>query len=333
MYKRFLLLSSIIILFLAGCSSKQYYSPKNISSSSSSLLSSSEIVNFNRDGATLKNGTVLTRRGVPKLNLKNGYRFINRTKNGILIANGDGLCKILKNQKSKSIKFSKALLAGTIIGDKLIYLLRDNSFGIYDLSKNSIIFNNKGEKVYSIDARVTNPLKVDKLVVVPLLNGKITILDLKTQKIVKEIFVSTESSLNNIIFLRRFKNSLIVATPHKLISVSNKGRREFVEEISEVALDSKNIFVFSKDGKVSKLDESLTVQDEKKFRFAHFSVSTIYKDRVCMLDKQGYLIVSNKNFTKHKVYEFPEVDGYSFVSGGKIYYNGNKINLNSLNYQ
>ncbi len=332
MYKRFLLLSSIIILILIGCSSKQYYNPKSISSSSSALLSSSTIVDFNRDGATLKDGSVLTKKTLLKLNLKNGYLFINKIKNSILIANGDGICKILKNGKSKTVKFSKALLAGTIIGNKLIYLLRDNSFGIYNLSEDSIVFNNKGEKVYSIDARVTNPLQVDKLVVVPLLNGKIVILDLKTQKIVKEIFISTESSLNNIIFLRRFKNSLIASTPHKLISVSNKGRREFIDEISEVALDNKNIFVFSKDGKVSRLDESLVVQDEKKFRFAHFSVSTLYKDRVCMLDKQGYLIVSNKNFTKYKVYKFPEVEGFSFVSGGKIYYDGNEIELNKLMY-
>jgi len=333
MRNKLLLLSSIIILFLTACSSKQYYSPKHINSSSSSLLSSSTIVSFNEDGATLRNGNVLTKRGELKLNLKkNGFIFINKTKNGIIIANRDGGCQVLKNGKSQSIKFSKALLAGTVIGNNLIYILRDNSFGIYDLSKKSIIYNNNGEKVYSIDARVTNPLQVDKLVVIPLLNGKITILDLKSKKIVKEIFVSTQSSLNNIIFLKQFKNSLIVATPHKVISVSNKGRREFEDEISEVATDNRYIYIFSKDGKISKLDNSFTVQDDKKFRFAHFSVATLYKNRVYALDKQGYLIVSNKNFTKYKVYKFPEVDGYSFVSNGKIYYDGNKIELKSLNY-
>jgi len=333
MRNKLLLLSSIIILFLTGCGSKQYYSPKHINSSSSSLLSSNAIVNFNGDGATLKNGNVLTKRGELKLNLKkSGYIFINKTRSGIVIANRDGKCKVLRNGKSQSIKFPKALLAGTVIGNNLIYILRDNSFGIYDLSIKSIIYNDKGEKVYSIDARVTNPLQVDKLVVIPLLNGKITILDLKSKKIVKEIFVSTQSSLNNIIFLKKFKNSLIVATPHKVISISNKGRREFEDEISGVAMDNKYIFIFSKDGKISKLDNSFTVQDEKKFRFAHFSVAVVYKDRVYALDKQGYLIVSNKNFTKYKVYDFPEVDGYSFVSGGKIYYDGNKIELRNLIY-
>jgi hypothetical protein len=181
--------------------------------------------------------------------------------------------------------------------------------------------------------RVTNPIQVDDLVVVPLLNGKIAILDLKSKKLFKEIVISTQSSLNNIIFLGKLNNSLIVATPHKLVAISGKGRKEFEDEISEVAIDGNFIFVFSKDGKISKLDESLTVQDEKKFRFAHFSVATLYNGKVYALDKQGYLIVSNRDFTKYLIYEFPEVESYSFVSGGEIYYGENVIKLNSLNSQ
>jgi hypothetical protein len=332
MRNKFLLLGSIVIISLIGCSSKKYFNPKNIDSGSSALSSANYIINFNRDGATLESGVVLTKDRRLKLNLENGYMFINRGANGIVIANGVGSCKILNDNKIQEITFPKALLAGTVINNRLVYILRDNSFGIYDLSKKSIIYNNKAEKVYSIDARVANPLRVDNLVVIPLLNGKITILDLKSNKVVKEIFISTQNSLNNVIFLQKFKNTLVVATPHKVIAINTKGRREFKRDISEVVLDDSFIFVFSKDGKIFKLDKSLTVQDEKKFKFAHFSVSTIYKDRVYALDKQGYLIVSNKNFTKHRVYDYPEVNDYSFVSDGKIYYSGNKIELDRLSY-
>jgi len=330
MYK--ILLSSIIILLFSACSSKQYYTPKSVSFSSS-IYSSSPIISFNRDGAVLENGTVLTQNGKFKLSFKHGYSFINRSRDGIILANRGGECKILKNGKVQTIKFSKELLAGRVIDNMLIYLLMDNSFGIYDLSQKSIIFNDKGEKTYSIDARITNPIQIDKLVVIPLLNGKITIMNLENRKIVKEIFVSTKTSLNNIIFLKRFKkDNLIVATPHKLISVSTKGRKELEDEISEVAVDNRNIFLFSKDGNIMRLDESLTVQDEKKFRFAHFSVATVYKNRVYALDKQGYLIVSNRNFTKYQVYKFPEVNGYSFVANGEIYYDRNRIELKDLSY-
>ena len=330
MSSKSLLLGWLIALFFTACGSKQYYTPKNISSGVSTT-SSEEIVNFNRVGATLENGRVLTRRGELKLKLKDGYKFINSNSKGVIISNKDGKCIVMKNGKTQAIKFPKELIAGTIIDSSLIYILRDNSFGIYDLSQKSIVYNEKGEKVFSIDTRVTNPIQVEKLVVVPLLNGKLIVLDFKAHKIIKEILISTESSLNNIIFLERFKDTLITATPYKVVSINNQGRREFKRDISEIIIDDNSIFIFSKDGKISKLDRTLTVQDEKKFKFAHFSVSTIYKDKVYALDKQGYLIVTNKDFTKQKVYEFPEVDGYSFVSGGYIYYDGEKIDLNSLN--
>ena len=332
MQSKFLLLTSTLVILFSGCSSKQYYTPKSVESGSEAINSTYYIVNFSRDGATLENGAILTREGRIKLDIPDGYLFIHRTRDGIVIANREGDCKILRGSTIQSIKFPKALIAGTVIDDKLLYLLRDNSFGIYNLSTKSITFNNKGEKIYSIDTRVANPIRVDKLAVVPLLNGKVEILDLNSNRLVKEIFVSGEKSLNNVIFIKRLKNTLIVATPHKLVAISTKGKREFKREISEVVLDGDSIFIFTKDGTIARLNDSLVVQDEKKFKFAHFSVATIYKDRVYALDKQGYLIVSNRDFTKYRVYNFSEVDGYSFVSGRYIYYNGNRIDMERLGY-
>ncbi len=333
MQNKFLLLTSILVTLFSGCSSKQYYKPTSVESIPKAISSTYEIINFSRDGATLENRDILTKNRRLKLNIPKDYFFINRTKeNIIIIANREGDCKILKDNSSQNIKFPKALIAGTVMDNKLIYLLKDNSFGIYNLSTKSIAFNSKGEKTYSIDTRVANPIRVDKLAVVPLLNGKVDILDLSSNRLVKEIFISGEKSLNNIIFIKRLKNILIVATPHKLVAISNRGKREFKREISEVALDKDNIFVFTKDGTIARLNDSLVVQDEKKFKFAHFSVATIYKNRVYALDKQGYLIVTNSDFTKYKVYKFSKVDGYSFISGKYIYYSGNKIDMDRLSY-
>ena len=329
---RFLLLNFVVVLFFTACSSKQYYIPQNIEGSISPL-SSEKIVNFNRVGATLESGKVLTRKGQLNLNLEKGYKFINANSNGVILSNRDGKCIVLNNGKAQNIEFPKELIAGTIIGNNLIYILRDNNFGIYDLSNKSIVYNEKGESVLSIDTRVVNPIQVENLVVVPLLNGKLSILNLKEKKLIKDILVSTQNSLNNIIFLKRFDNTLIASTLYKVIIINNQGRREFKRDISEIVMDNDSIFVFSKDGTIFRLDKTLTVQDEKKFKFAHFSVATVYKGRVYALDKQGYLIVTNRDFTKQKVYKVPEVEDYSFVSGGYIYYDGNKIDLDSLNYE
>jgi hypothetical protein len=115
--------------------------------------------------------------------------------------------------------------------------------------------------------------------------------------------------------------------------VNNNGKREFEREISEVDIDNNSIFLFSKDGRVSRLDSSLKIQDEKKLRFAHFCIAGLYKDRIYAMDKQGYLVVSNKEFTKESVYPFSEIEGYSFISAGKLYYNnGDVLDLKNLSY-
>ncbi len=332
MRNKILLLSSVALLLLSGCGSKQYYTPT--STQSTSTASSAEVTNFSRDAATLNDGRVLSQAGELKLKLEKGYSLINHVSNIAITANKKGACRLIApNGNTKDIQLPQALVAGTMIKGQLIYLLQNNTYGIYDLAKKSIVYSGKAQKALSIDIRVANPLQVDNLVVIPTLSGKLIVLDLTTHKIAKEIYVSTETTLNNIIFLGRLNNTLVAATPHAVISVSTKGKREYKRAISEVVIDNNELFVFSKDGQVAQLDESLTVLSEKKFKFAHFSVAGSTQDKLFALDKQGYLIVSNKNFTKHKVYQIDEVEGYGFVSAGKIYYDGNVVDINSLSYE
>jgi hypothetical protein len=320
------------LFVMTGCGSKQYFSPEKTYSASSS--NAGVIRSFSRAGATLEDGRVLTQKGLSTLSVTKGFDFINSTAGGMIVANKKGDCQLtLKDGSSKSVKLSKALVGGTIINNKLVYILQDNSFGIYDLTTDKIVYNNKAEKVFSIDTRIANPYQIDNLVVVPTLSGKLSILDLSTLKLSKEIYVSTESSLNNVIFLSRVGNTLIAATPHRVISYGNKGKREFNRAISEIIVSGDSIFVFSKDGLISQLDSSMKVLNEKKFRFAHFSIASIIDNKIYAMDKQGFLIVSNKELTKHKVYELPEVEGYSFVSGKKLYYDGKSIDLAPLGYE
>ncbi len=55
--------------------------------------------------------------------------------------------------------------------------LKDNTFGVYNLDSKSIEFNDKSQVVNSIDTRVANPILVDNIVVIPLLNGKLIIFE------------------------------------------------------------------------------------------------------------------------------------------------------------
>lgn len=328
------LFTALLATFIfAGCSGKQYYEPEKTTSISAKSMND-KLVHYSRDGATLASGNVLTKAQTVNLKLEEGFYFINHSKNAALTADLQGNCNIVTAEGTvASAKFSKALVAGTLIGKYLVYVLQDNNYGIYDFSLKKIVYNNKSNKAFAIDTRIANPLPIDNLVVVPTLDGKLTILDLSTLKTVKEMYVSTESALNNIIFLGKIKNTLIAATPNKVLSISAKGKKELDTTISEVTTINDAVFVFSKDGRIIKLDESLSVMSEKKFKFAHFSVATVNNDKVFALDKQGYLIVANHSLSKHKVYNLSEVDGYAFVSNGQLYFDDETIDLNSLSYE
>jgi hypothetical protein len=327
-----LLFSSVAIIFLSACGSRQYYTPKQ--TQSLSPKSGLEVVSLSRDAAMLEDGTVLSRDGVINLKLGKGYTLIHRGDQALLIADKRGNIKVIdRAKKSIDIHLPQALVAGTVIGERLIYLLQDNSFGVYDLNLKKVLYNNKAQKALSIDTRIANPYQIDNLVVIPTLNGKLNILDLTSLKVVKELYVSTENTLNNVIFLGRLDNTLIAATPYRVISVSSQGQRSFEKAISEVVIDNQSLFVFAKDGIISELDASMKVLNEKKFKFAHFSIATIKHGKIYAMDKQGYLIVSNRALSKYRVYELPEIDGYAFVAGEKLYYDGNVVDLSSLSYK
>ena len=333
MYKQTLLATLIAGTLFLGCSSKQYYTPEQTSSLSSTGMGD-KLVHYSRDGATLASGKVLTRTETVDLKLEEGFYFINHSNNAAVTADGQGNCNIvMKRGIVASTKFPNALVAGTLIGQNLVYVLQDNSYGVYDFKQKKVVYNNKSNKAFAIDRRIANPLRIDKLVVIPTLDGKLTILDLETLKVAKEMYVSTETSLNNIIFLGTVNNTLIAATPNKVLSVSSKGKTELDTTVSEVALSNGDVSVFAKDGRVLQLKENLSIVAEKKFKFAHFSVAAVDAQKVYALDKQGFLIVSNRSLSKQKVYNVSEVEDFAFVSQDKLYYDGEVIDLSKLSYE
>lgn len=333
MYKLPLLFFVATLILFTGCSSKQYYTPENSTSISSHNMNDT-LLHYSRDGATLASGNVLTKSQKVNIAVPQGFYFINNSKNAALTADLHGNCNIItKDGVVASTKFPKALVAGTLIGKYLVYLLQNNHYGVYDFSQEKVVYDNKSNRAFAIDTRIANPLPIDKLVVIPTLDGKLTILDLSTLKVSKEMYISTESTLNNIIFLNKINNTLIAATPSRVVSISSRGKRELDTGISEVAISPSHLFVFTKDGRVLKLDESLSIVSEKKFKFAHFSVAGLNSEKIFALDKQGYLIVSNHNLSQHKVYKLSEVDSYAFISNSHLYLDNEIINLNELSYE
>ena len=124
MFKKILLAAALALIVFSGCSGKQYYEPENTISLSGTSMGD-ELIHYSRDGATLASGKVLTKTQTVNLKLKKGFYFINNSNNAAITADLHGNCNIV-TQKGvvASPKFSKALVAGTIMGKYLVYVLQ-----------------------------------------------------------------------------------------------------------------------------------------------------------------------------------------------------------------
>jgi len=327
---------SVAIIAMSGCGSKYYFKPETTASASSQTQNfGSSIAYINKDSATFSDGNVLSKNAPIKFKMPQGFHLVNSVSDYLITANALGDVNVVHPEgKSKPIHFEKPLLSATLLSNGvLVYLLQDNSYGMYDLQNDKITYHNKSDKAYAIDTKIANPLVVDNLAVIPTLSGKLVILNTQNSTVVKELYVSTQGALNNIIFLKNVKNKLISATPHNVIFIDAQGKGEYNAEISNVETDAESIFLFTKDGKIVQLDDTLKMLNEKKFQFAHFSASGVSADKVFALDKQGYLIVANKSLSKSKIYKLEEVDESTFLAHGKLFYDGLMIDVDKLTYE
>jgi hypothetical protein len=173
---------------------------------------------------------------------------------------------------------------------------------------------------------------IDSLVVMPMLDGKLVIMDSSDPVDAKVIYLSSDKIFNNVIHLSRSGDTLVAATPKKLITVGVDGQMEHRADISDVAVSGSSIYLFSKEGEIIKLNRMLEVLARKKFKFAHFAAVTVVAGKVYALDQMGSLIVLSPDLKKYRIYDLDEVESPVFISGTKLYKDGKVINLSKLSY-
>jgi hypothetical protein len=215
----------------------------------------------------------------------------------------------------------------------IAYVLNNNTFGIYQMADNRKVVESRSETTFAIDTRAASPIFIDNLVVMPMLDGKLIIVNIADSENAKVVYISNEKVFNNIIYLARKGNTMIAATPKKLLTLGNGGQREYRENISEVAYDKGIIYLFTKEGKIVALDSELEKVGESKYKFAHYAVGTVFNGKVYALDQGGSLIVMDSALKKHKIYDLGEVDEPAFISGTKLYKDGDMIELSKLGYE
>ena len=331
--KQFVLVTIAILLF-AGCSGKKYFEPTQTYEPVNGAVygHNGKSVYLTRDGVTFDNGTYISKKGVGLLKLPAGYHYLGESPAQVLAADGRGNLIFIGKKSKKTlhkVTFDVPVVSAAIKSGKIVYLLQDNTFGIYRLSDKEKLVESKSDEAFAVDARIASPVFVDNLAVIPTLDGKLLILDMDSPEDAKVIYVSSKTKLNNIIYLSRLGNILVAATPSRVMIIGS-AEGEFSEGISEVSISNNAIYVFTKAGEIVKFSPSLKELARKKFKFAHFSAATAFGGRVYAMDQKGSLIVMDGSLKKYRIYEVGDIEDFAFASGHKFYKDNKVISLDKL---
>ncbi len=333
MKKLTLALGAAALLVMAGCSGKKYFDPPNTLSASAAVSShGGKALYQTRDGITFTDQSYVTKNGVGSIRLPAGQVYLSEDSARVYATDRAGKLFILNRSTGatvQTVEFQVPIVSVAAKNGILVYLLQDNTFGLYKLASSTKIMENKAPDAYAVDTRIATPMFVDNLAVVPTLDGKLIVMDMNAPDNAKVIYISSETSLNNIIHLSRIGNLLIAATPNRVMTIGS-AEGEFDQGISEVVPYGGDIYVFTKNGEVIRLNSSLEEVSRTKFKFAHFSAAAIRNGKIYALDHKGPLVVMDTAFKNQRIYDVGETDDYAFVSGGRIYTDGTIINLDRL---
>jgi hypothetical protein len=330
-------LMGAVLLTLPSCNSKKYFEPENTSQIRTQKLTLGSKIKFvNRDGATLNSGEYITKRSSGIVNLGKEYRYINESGRYILAANGTGNLKVI-DKSSKTTKVVVGLkvpvVTANVSGDVVVYLLEDNSFGIYRISNNLKLWESKSERVFAIDNRVANPIFIGGTVALPTLDGKLLMINPNNKDSTRAIYISAERNFNNAIHLSKVGNRLVSASAHAVMVVANGSEKRMRIKLSDVVVTSNAIYIFAKSGEIIKTDLNLNKVASVQFDYALYSVVGAFNGKLYALDFKGSLIVLNSDLDKHRIYNFEDVDSYTFISNNRLFKNKEVISLDSLSYE
>ncbi len=320
----YIFMCSTLLLFTA-CSTKKYFEADNSLNNLSVIKNNlnSNIVSINKDGATLRDRSVITKNGLSTIKLKDGFKFLNINENIIISSNYKD--KIMINDKI--IKVNGVVIAASLKSNLLALLFSNNSIELYDLEKNKTVIKEYFTHSYVNDTRIANPYFMDKIILFPTLDGRIIILSASSKKIIKNIVVDVNGQFNNIIFLDVIKDTLVAATSNKIITVGDGLLNLKTYHIRDIITKDDNIYLASIDGQIIKTDISLNIISRKKYKFAKF-YALAFGTSLYALESQGYLINISNDFKKDKIYDFSFDNSKKVISiGNKIYYNNHYLTL------
>ena len=325
---KYLLISLCAIFLFTACSAKKYFEPEDVSSDIklNKESMSSSITAMNKIGATLDDKRIITEKGISSFELPENFDFLNTSSDGKIIATNH-IDKILIGNEERVVK--DVVVAASLKDNKLALVYSSNTIELIDISTNKTLFKEYLPASLANDTRITNPYFMGNLILFPTLNGKVIIVSSLTNESVRNISVDPDSEFNNIISLNVIESSqtLIVASPNKIVSISPKEILSKVYEVRDVIVKNEDIYLATIDGQIIKLTPNLVEVAKKKYRYAKIH-ALAYSDSLYAVESQGYLINLNQNFTDDKIYDFSFDNEERMIAiGNKIYYDSKYITL------
>jgi hypothetical protein len=318
MKKRYLL---FLIFIFAGCGTKHFEPKKAYDKNLSFNIQDKKLVEY-----TYKNLIFEKSKGFFKKkkeyfdeNGKSLGKFIKI--NDDLAINGD---KLLVISQKKVFKLPNLIYSATKKDNLIAVVFENNEYGIYNLEKKDLIFKNLDDGMIETRYVHANPIFYNDLVLFPLLSGNVAVVDLNKKQFLRNLIISQKNINNNVIFLKIVNDRLFMATPYTLVLFNPNFLIHYNDDIKYVIDNKKNLYVFTIDGRVIKLDMDLKKMKEVKLPYASFALPSVCNGKIYTVEYENYLIEIDENLN-YKVYKGQfDTDAPLKIQNCKIY-NKNKV--------
>ncbi len=335
--KKTLIFTLLLSFLFLGCSTKrQYFEPSDENITGDMKFNGSlpsEIVSISKDGATLKDGEVISKNGLVKnFKILKSEKFLGEYDGNFVVTDINGTLKVVSG--TGAVKFEKALgrqaLSANIRGDDLALVMSDDSIMLIKLSSGAVVLDHKVGDAFAIDSRVASPLFINQLIAYPALDGLVSIAENVGGRSARDFVVSNQPFFNNIIALENKGDNLYAVTATRLMLVSPTGNKNHNVDIKDVIFSGDRIYLFLKDGRVELLDRGLNLIKSHKFTFAQFSGALLSGGYLYIIERNGYVIRVDENLEGQAIYELNgEFDDKSFIAGSSFYYDDKILNFDA----
>jgi WD40 repeat protein len=325
--KQNIFLLSLFVLFLSACSTKEVYEPKKLSDEWEKTASmEGSVIDTSENVALLEDRRVLSQNGELNITIPEDQRVISLSDGRVISASIDGNVTLtsVEDGVKTTLDLKKTIAGASVSGDILAVLFANDDIALYDVTTKELLFKEQGSKVIANDMRIVNPFFLNDLVIFSTLDGKVVIVNSKLKKRLRTVIVSSEDYFNNVIYFNIADNKILAATSYKLLAMAQKELRKKYE-IRNIVFDGKLIYITTKQGEILSLTPDLQIDSKIKLPFAHFLGMINHKDKLYILEKEGYMIVVDKKSFDYTVHEVDINDGFVFVGDNVFYVDDEKI--------